>query len=59
MNKDLNSGTNSGTEVVHLTRRSCTVGWSETDIFREFVWHSDIFMELFVILKHKQGFEII
>ena len=23
MNKDLNSGTYSGTEVVHLTRRSC------------------------------------
>ena len=30
MNKDLNSGTYSGTEVVHLTRRSCIYGWSET-----------------------------
>ena len=33
MNKDLNSGTYSGTEVVHLTRRSCikcSVAWSIT-----------------------------
>ena len=51
MNKDLNSGTYSGTEVVHLTRRSCK--YSE-GLLRQYDFLDTGVLKLFIHKYHQQ-----